>query len=231
LRELIDNDTFPPGTRLPSEADLAGQMGISRPTLREALKSLEQQAIIVRRHGVGTFVSSHMPLLESGLEVLESLQHQARRRGLAIQVRELTIKSGFASPKVSDILGLESRKRPKVIKVKRIVAIDNKPVAWLVDVVPANYLNAEELTGGFNGSVLDVLMARKDLNPTTSRSTIDAVSAGKDLGRRLGVSEDTALLKFTGLLFGFDQKILDYSLSHFVPGLLQFSFTRRVSGR
>ena len=59
LLALIEDGTFRPGEQLPSEADLAGQLGISRPTLREALQHLERQGLIVRKHGVGTFVSRH----------------------------------------------------------------------------------------------------------------------------------------------------------------------------
>ena len=44
LLTLIEDGAFQPGEQLPSEADLAGQMGISRPTLREALQHLERQA-------------------------------------------------------------------------------------------------------------------------------------------------------------------------------------------
>ena len=71
--DLIKDDTFSPGDRLPSEAEFSVRLGVSRPTLREALKSLEQEGVLLRKHGVGTFISSHTPFMESGLEVLESL--------------------------------------------------------------------------------------------------------------------------------------------------------------
>ena len=57
LLDLIEDGTCQPGEKLPSEVDLAAQLGISRPTLREALLNLEQEDIIVRKHGVGTFVT------------------------------------------------------------------------------------------------------------------------------------------------------------------------------
>jgi GntR family transcriptional regulator len=81
LLSLVEDGTFQPGEQLPSEADLAVQLGISRPTLREALHNLEQEGLIVRRHGVGTFVSRRTLVLESGLEVLESLESQAHWLG------------------------------------------------------------------------------------------------------------------------------------------------------
>jgi GntR family transcriptional regulator len=55
LLRLIEGGTYQPGEQLPSQGELAAQLGISRPTLREALLNLEQDGLIVLRHGVGTF--------------------------------------------------------------------------------------------------------------------------------------------------------------------------------
>ncbi|MGQ9767650.1 MAG: GntR family transcriptional regulator, partial [Anaerolineae bacterium] len=55
LKELLHSGNYMPGARLPSEHALSEQLGISRPTLREALHQLEEEGLIVRRHGVGTF--------------------------------------------------------------------------------------------------------------------------------------------------------------------------------
>ena len=70
LAEMINK--LPPETRLPSEPLLAKQMGVSRATLREAMRSFEGKGMIRRRQGVGTFVAAKVPVIETGLEVLES---------------------------------------------------------------------------------------------------------------------------------------------------------------
>ena len=57
LADLILGDTYKPGYQLPSERDLVKQFGISRTTLREALKALEEINLIEARHGAGWFVS------------------------------------------------------------------------------------------------------------------------------------------------------------------------------
>ncbi len=53
LRNLIEAGTYQPGDQLPSQNELATELGISRATLREALLSLEQEGIVVLKHGVG----------------------------------------------------------------------------------------------------------------------------------------------------------------------------------
>src|SRR5512143_3600172 len=72
LAKLITST--PSGERLPSEPLLARQLGVSRATLREAMRAFEGQGLIRRKQGVGTFVVGHTQIIDSGLEVLESLE-------------------------------------------------------------------------------------------------------------------------------------------------------------
>src|SRR5574341_2056101 len=72
------------GDRLPSEPELAKKLGVSRATLREAMRTFETQGLIRRRQGSGTFVVGRVPVIDAGLEVLESLETIARRIGLAV---------------------------------------------------------------------------------------------------------------------------------------------------
>ena len=83
----------PAGQRLPSEPDLAKQLGVSRATLREAMRSFETQGLIRRRQGSGTFVVGKVEALDGGLEVLESLETIYKRQGLEVSVSNLSIES------------------------------------------------------------------------------------------------------------------------------------------
>src|SRR5688572_4039465 len=56
LRSLIAAGEFPPGSRLPAERDLASQLGVSRPSVREALIALEVEAWVEVRGGSGVYV-------------------------------------------------------------------------------------------------------------------------------------------------------------------------------
>jgi GntR family transcriptional repressor for pyruvate dehydrogenase complex len=56
IRTLIQNGHFPPGTRLPAERELTQQLGVSRPSLREALIALEIDGIVEIRSGSGVYV-------------------------------------------------------------------------------------------------------------------------------------------------------------------------------
>ncbi len=230
LLSLIEDGTYQPGEQLPSELDLAAQLGISRPTLRDALLRLEQQGVISRRHGVGTFVSAHAPVLESGLEVLESVERQARRIGLNTEVVYLDVVERAATAEEIALLSLspDGNEPPDVLSVDRVIAVEGKSVAHLTDVVPQTYLRRQELGEQFSGSVLDILLQHGEPLPVTSRTEIAAEGAEARVASQLGIAPGTALLKLTGQLYSRDEKVLAYSISHFVPGYFKFHVMRRV---
>lgn len=57
LQRLIADGTLRPGDKLPPERELAGRLGVSRPTLREAVRALVIMGMLESRHGSGTFVA------------------------------------------------------------------------------------------------------------------------------------------------------------------------------
>src|ERR1044072_7471230 len=61
IRELIASGAWGPGTRLPREPDLAKQLGLSRNSLREAVRALSLARVLEVREGDGAFVSSLEP--------------------------------------------------------------------------------------------------------------------------------------------------------------------------
>jgi GntR family transcriptional repressor for pyruvate dehydrogenase complex len=64
IRRLVEEGTLRPGQRLPAERELAGQFGVSRATLREAVQSLASLGLLEVRQGIGTVVSPHATTLE-----------------------------------------------------------------------------------------------------------------------------------------------------------------------
>jgi GntR family transcriptional repressor for pyruvate dehydrogenase complex len=65
LKRAILDGTLSPGERLPSERELAARLGVSRPTLREAVSALVITGLLESRHGAGTFVANALD--ESGI--------------------------------------------------------------------------------------------------------------------------------------------------------------------
>jgi GntR family transcriptional regulator len=228
LRELVLHGGYTAGDRLPSEIELSQRLGISRPTLREALRQLEEDGVIVRRHGVGTFVAASEPVIEAGLEVLESLDRIAERSGLSTGMSEARVEERAAVPDEIEGLGLQSD--TPVTVVTRVIMADGERVAYLTDVVPQAYLRKSDLGLDFHGSVLDLLVARGWPALAHSRTELVAEAADAGLAQALHIQRGAPLMKLVAQLFTADGQIVDYSISHFVPGYFRFHVVRRIAG-
>jgi len=215
----------PAGDRLPSEPQLAKKLGVSRATLREAMRTFETQGLIRRRQGAGTFVVGQVPVLDSGLEVLESLDTMANRLGLQVTVSDLHVEQVYADQELSE--GLKLPLAAKLVSIRRVIRADGRPVAYLVDTLPEEFLSPDDLPRDFNGSVLDFLIAR-GTPLTTSRAAISATGAPADVARVLEIQREDVLLKFTSQLYVADGSVVDYTVSNFIPGYFNFHVIRRI---
>lgn len=218
--------TMHPGDQLLPEPELSRQLGVSRATLREVLRSFAERGVLVRRQGVGTFVTSRIPILETGLEVLESLERLADRLKLQTEVTYLDIEERLATP--GERQGLVCEEPLEILAVSRVITIEGEPVADLIDVVPLTFLRAADLESNFKGSVLDILLVREKPVLATSRTEIAAASATDPIARRLGLAPGTALLKLVAQLYSYDEQVVDFSVSYFVPGYFKFHVMRQV---
>jgi GntR family transcriptional regulator len=217
----------PAGQRLPAEPNLAKQLGVSRATLREAMRTFETQGMIRRRQGSGTFVVGKVQALNSGLEVLESLDTIAKRMDLEMSVSDLSIESVIADEELANLLALPIGSN--LTRVRRVIRADGRPVAYLVDVLSEDVLSPKDLPANFNGSVLDHLLERGD-PLTTSRADVSAIGATADVAKPLEIQRGDVLLHFHAQLFNAEGKPVDYSLSYFIPGYFHFHIVRRVGG-
>jgi GntR family transcriptional regulator len=217
----------PAGSRLISEPELAKQMGVSRATLREAMRTFETQGLIRRRQGSGTFVVGKVPVIDAGLEVLESLETMAQRMNLAITVSDLNIEQIDADEDHANGLGIEVG--TCLTRIRRVMRADTRPVAYLIDILPEVILKLADLPADFNGSILDFLLERGD-NLRISRAAISATNATAEVAKALEIQRGDVLLQFTSQLYTADGKIVDYSTSYFIPGYFHFHVNRRVGG-
>ena len=104
LQVQVRKGRYAAGDRIPTEAELVGEYGVSRITVRQALASLEQEGLVRREVGRGTFVNEHRPFVgelkvEGSLDDLISV-------GLYTSVKLLSSRTVLASRDDADKLGL-----------------------------------------------------------------------------------------------------------------------------
>ena len=215
-----------PGERLLTEPELAKQLNVSRATLREAMRTYETQGLIYRHQGSGTFVIHPSQIIDTGLEVLESIETLSKRIGLAVSMGDLKIERRSAVEDVAKALLIQPD--DPVNYVSRVIHAEGRPVAYLIDILPEEILTTHELELGFTGSVLDLLLKRGMPTLASSRCEINAVQAQVEVAKALRIQRGDVLLRFIAYLYTTNGRVIDYSFSYFLPGYFNFHVIRRA---
>lgn len=224
LEEIINST--PAGEKLKSEPELAASLGVSRATLREAMRNFESQGLIRRRQGVGTFVLDRGQNIETGLEVLESIETQATRLGMDVKMGYLGIHKTQAGQDFAEKLGIYPT--ATIVNISRVIWVSEHPVAYLIDILPENIISEEDLENGFTGSVLDLIIKRGTFQLSHSNTYISACPASSDIARKIQLQRGDVIQKFEAYLIEKSGRVLDYSESYFAPGFFKFHVIRKI---
>ncbi len=226
LNRLIQDGTYRVGDRLPPEPELAQRLGISRATLREALRAFEDKGLITRRRGLGTFINAPTHVIDSGLEQLESLDTLARRMGLVCTTEDLEIREEPAPREIASRLGIAPGET--VITVGRTKVTNGVIAAYMYDVLPAWVTDIATLRASFKGSVLDYLLERQ-VPLAFAWTNIIATRADSSVAAKLRVKPSTVLLLLEEVSYTQDNQIVGYSQNYFLPSVFKFHLIRRIA--
>lgn len=225
LAELLAG--MAPGSFLPAEPELASQLGVSRATLREAFRPFVSRGVVVRRRGVGSYVAKPSQVIETGLEVLSSIESLASSIGLPIELGDLQTAEQILTPETAPELGLIGP--TQVLEVARVIATEGRPIAYLIDRVPSRYLSTDDLGERFQGSVLRLLIESRELELHESRAEITALAAPQGIAGKLAIEVGEVLLFLEARLLSRSGEVIDHSLSYFLPDIFRFNIVRRVA--
>jgi len=228
LMTLIEEGAFRPGDRFPAEPVLAKELGISRSTLREVLRVLEEDGLITRRPGIGTFiVRDRRPLIEAGMETLESVETMAHRLGMVAGTVNLRIGRIKASAAYAQKLSVEEG--TPLLYLSRIKTAQDRRVAYMYDLLPERSINLTDLRDRFQGSVIDYLL-EQGVPIAYARSDILPTNASNSLAGKLRIKPKTPLLLLEETLYLKDGSRGGYSLNYFVREFFRFHVISRLPG-
>ena len=143
LRASIRDGRIATNGRLPSELELVRQLGVSRATLRHAISILEEEGLVRRRQGHGTFVVEQVRSLQNNLNQNFGVTDLIEAAGWQPGVRDLEIAIELADLMTAQRLSLPPRSRVHVIRRTRLA--DGRPIACTVDMVPVSLLVEREI--------------------------------------------------------------------------------------
>lgn len=214
LKEILltelDDGLYPPGSLFPPEMTLVDQYGLSRATVRQAIKDLEHEGYISRIQGKGTIVIREKSSLKRGLSQLTSFTEDMKAHGYETSTKILNYEIIAAPFNIAELLKIPEHKL--IIHINRLRIVNKIPVA-----INTSYVNLPD----------NISMSRDDLERTVSLytlfelkriplvesdKTIVAISATEEQAKLLGVPVGNPLLKVEGVVFTLNHQPLEHHI-------------------
>jgi GntR family transcriptional regulator len=210
LRSSILDGRRSAGERLPSEPDLAREFGVSRATLRDALRALEDEGLVRRVHGSGTYVTGR-PLLRNNLERNSGVTDVIASFGQTPGTTERAVAEERAPAWVEEALGVA-----EAVVIRRVRTADGRPVVYSVDYVrPGTPVDGESLYAAFGTAIHHGV------------ATLRPVTADPFLADSLGIAEGAPLLELRQIDYDEADQAIAAAQEYHVGDAFDFTVYRR----
>jgi GntR family transcriptional regulator len=207
LTEYIEGDTSDPGDQLPSEPELCRLFNVSRTVIRQALRGLEGEGLIVKRKGRGTFIAEPK-IGESLFQELTGFYQDMSRRGHVPISRVLKQAIIPASQKVATFLQIEPE--APVIRIDRVRYVGDEPIVLVTTYLPHAICPALVETDLTNRSLYAWLHDTYGLQIARGHRVLEAIVAGEYEARLLEINEGAPLIALESISFLKDGTPLEY---------------------
>lgn len=207
IERLITDRALKPGSQLPTETDLASELNVSRTTIRNALKVLEQEGKIERTPGRGTIV--RQPRLGQLLGKLMSFTEEMKLRGLTPSNRLIEITQTLPSAPIRTLLRLDGE---WVWQIQRVRCANGEPIALETCHIAWSALSEQDAASLGNGSLYE-LLAQHGLAPVHSEQSAQAALANSEEAALLNIEPGRPVLRFERLSFNANSEPIEFVTS------------------
>ena len=218
VEHAVTSGRLPPGTRLDNEFDLADQLGLSRPTIRQAMQYLAEKGLIVRRRGAGTRVVQ--PKVRRPLE-LTSLYDDLKRDDQEPTTRVLSLGLVPASDEVANCLKV--RTGAYVLCAERLRFARGQPIAKMTNYIPEGLIAPTEAQ--LEGTGLYQLLRAAGITLHSATQTIGARNATAAESRLLEEKRAAALLTMTRTAYDDHGLAVEYGTHVYSASRYNFELT------
>ncbi len=229
LRQAMAGGRYPPGSQLPTEAELVEMLGVSRTVVREALRALEEDGLVARRQGVGTFVRE-TPIVKN-LNFYYGITEMIESAGLTAGTSYLDLQAGTADGETAEQLRLPPG--APVLTVARVRTADGRPVVYTLDTVSAALVRVQAFDPYRlqTESVYTVLQTELGQLIEYGVARLAPATAPEEVAERLGLPPAALVLYVVQTDFSAADKPLLYSREYHLPDAFDFIVRRRGPAR
>jgi GntR family transcriptional regulator len=225
LRQAIFSGAYSPGSQLPTEAELGEMLGASRTVVREALRILEDDGLIFRRHGVGTFVRKNEIL--KNLNINYGITEMIQLAGLEPGTKHLALHREQATEEIATQLNVPPG--TPVITIERVRTANDKPVVYSLDTFAETLLRGAPFDPNrlLSESVYKILENEFGHTIDYGVARILTARATKAIAKHLALATDSILLYLLQTDYSAMDEPLLYSREFHLPDAFDFMIWRR----
>lgn len=224
LGYIHEND-LTAGDLLPPESHFVSRLGISRGTLREAMRVLEEEGVVRRKQGIGTLICDATNPIRSTLDINESVSEMILGKGMKPGSKDTEINEIQAGKDLADRLNLKPGE--PVVSLTRVRTANGIPVAYTIDFLPLG-IASEDFPRTFKGGSLYTYMEEKiGIELTNSMLQIQPVKATKTIARALDIKPGSLLMLLKQTDTNTNNEPVLYSEEYFVADRFAFIVYRR----
>lgn len=207
LRSQILQGEIAIGDKLPTEAELGEQFGISRIVVREALADLVRSNLIYKIKGRGAFVSAR-ERDEDFVSTVLGFSDEMERKGRTVRTQVLTQE--LRAPTELEARSLGIAEGDAVVALKRLRSVDGELQLLVETVVPADLAPGLHRVRLENRSLYDVLRRQYGLRIVRAERWIDAVLPDADTSQLLEMATPEALLRIESIAYGANGRPIEH---------------------
>jgi GntR family transcriptional regulator len=225
IQEAIRLGKFPAGSQLPPEMELLQMMGISRTTLREALRILEEQRLIRKRRGLGTFVMERAIIKDMSRNF--GITEMISQAGYTPGTRDFKILLDKASITLAEKLSIPDESMTVVIE--RVRTANNIPIVLTRDIMPQDYLGSWMPTStDLDGvSLYECLERSANIRIVDGLASFSPVRASREIAEKLAIQRNALLLLIEQVDHDQDQRPVLYSAEYHLTDKFNFIIHRK----
>lgn len=226
IKDQILDGQFEDG-RIPSESDLANELGVSRTTIRDALSRLEIEGTVFRRQGAGTFVNRPGLQIRSRLDEIWSYEAVLEAHGYEPTVQLLDVRRMLPDDGMRRLLALE--RGEEITILRKLFSENSEPVILTENRIPSRLIPEDLDEAQLTLPVYELLQTCCQQHLNYYLSELVPVVTGENLARVLNTELNTALLSFEETGYDDDNEPILWARSVFRDDLVRFRMIRRTT--
>jgi GntR family transcriptional regulator len=225
IKERILNHEFADG-RIPSETELANELGVSRTTVRDALSKLESEGAIIRKQGAGTFVNQQGLRIKWRLDEIWSYENVLQANGYTPSVTVRSVTETAADKQLAR--DLELNEGDPILLIEKVFLEDrDTPVIFTVNRIPRKFASKQVASEQVRRPIYEFLAACCRQHLLYYLSDIVPVVADEALAEILDVAAGAPLLSFEEIGYNANNEPILKAISYFRDDRLRFRLIRR----